>query len=257
MRKTLRRPTVLLAGLAVLSGCALPLPIVLAGYAADGISLVASERTLSDHALSAGAEEDCALWRVVTDEEICIDDGRRIDIMVASADGPVVYGAPTQAAPRPAADSAPSVDAATGPVAILPAGAPIGAIAALVSSDSYADIRNAGERNADETPVLSAAVTATPAEVSRTTAPAREAAHPDLISVSELGFAVPFPPVRPEARSVADSGGSPLRSVSHLPSGVSDIPRPPTMPARRGVVATLPAGAAGIALPPPVPAERG
>ena len=251
MSGTFKRPAALLAGLVVLSGCALPLPIVLAGYAADGISLVASDRTLSDHALSAVAEEDCALWRVVTDEDICIDDGRRIDVMVASADGPVAYGASTQAAPRPAASGGPSRDAATGPVAVLPAGAPIGAIAALVSSDSYADIRNA-----DAAPPPSATVSAVPAGVSRTIAPVRATADPDVVTVSQLGFAVPFPPVRPEARSVAD-GGLLTRSVSRIPSAVTDIPLPPSLPARRGILAILPSGAAGMALPPPIPAERG
>ncbi len=251
MRKTLKRPAVLLAGLAVLSGCALPLPIVLVGYAADGISLAASDKTLSDHALSAVAEEDCALWRVVTDEEICIDDGRRIDVMVASANGPVVYGGPAEAAARPATNTEPQPDVAAGRVAVLPAGAPIGAIAALVSADTYADIRNAGE-----TIPLSAAATSAPAGAPGTAVPVRAAADPDLVTVSELGFTVPFPPARPEHRSATHSG-LPRPSVSDLPSTVDDIPLPPSIPARRDVVATLPGAAAGMILPPPLPAERG
>ncbi len=240
----MNRPAVLLASLAALGGCALPVPIVLMGYAADSISLVASDKTLSDHALSAVADEDCALWRVVTDEEICIDDGGPIDVMVASADGPIVYGGPTAAASRPATGNEPQPEAAAGPVAVLPAGAPIGAIAALVSADTYTDIRQTGER-----PPLTAAVTAVPVATPPTTAPVPAAADPDFVAVSELGFAVPFPPVRPDARSVADAS-SPPRSVSN-------IPLPPSIPARRGVVATLPVSAAGMVLPPPLPAERG
>ena len=56
-----------------LGGCALPLPLQLASFAADGVSFAATGKSVSDHGLSAVAGQDCALWRGVTEGEICVD----------------------------------------------------------------------------------------------------------------------------------------------------------------------------------------
>ena len=57
----------------VLSGCALPMPIQIAMWAADGVSLLKTEKSLSDHGLSAVTGKDCAVWRVVPEGRICSD----------------------------------------------------------------------------------------------------------------------------------------------------------------------------------------
>ncbi|MGP1397028.1 MAG: hypothetical protein ACTS3R_16095 [Inquilinaceae bacterium] len=44
---------------------------MVASYVADGVSLVASGKTITDHALSAAVAEDCAMWRVTRGEAIC------------------------------------------------------------------------------------------------------------------------------------------------------------------------------------------
>lgn len=55
----------------LLSGCALPLPYQIASWALDGISYVATEKSVTDHGISIVAQKDCALLRVVQGNEIC------------------------------------------------------------------------------------------------------------------------------------------------------------------------------------------
>lgn len=76
------------AAMPLLSGCGLPLPLVIAGYAADAVSLVETGKTVSDHALSAVIEEDCRVWRVMKGEEICLTEEEKADHVLADA-GPV------------------------------------------------------------------------------------------------------------------------------------------------------------------------
>jgi|GEM_PF-486846 hypothetical protein len=59
---------------ALLGGCALPVPIQIASWALDGISLLATEKSISDHGISMVTQKDCALWRGVAGKEICSDN---------------------------------------------------------------------------------------------------------------------------------------------------------------------------------------
>jgi len=63
-----------LAAPLVLGGCVVPPALTVASYVADGISYLASGKSLEDHALSTVVDEDCALHRVITAEPICSDD---------------------------------------------------------------------------------------------------------------------------------------------------------------------------------------
>lgn len=57
-----------------LGGCTLlPASFQVASLALDGISLMTTQKSLTDHGLSAVAQQDCALWRGVTGEGICQD----------------------------------------------------------------------------------------------------------------------------------------------------------------------------------------
>lgn len=67
------RPLIALAPL-LLGGCALPLPVQIASWAVDGVSLLATGKSVTDHGISAVAKKDCAMWRVATTGEICIDE---------------------------------------------------------------------------------------------------------------------------------------------------------------------------------------
>ncbi len=60
-----------LAVIIPLSGCALPPALVIASYAADGVLLMTSGKTSTDHLLSMAEKRDCAVWRVVKNEPVC------------------------------------------------------------------------------------------------------------------------------------------------------------------------------------------
>ena len=59
---------------AVLGGCALPPAVMIASYAADGVSYIATGKSVSDHGISAVAGRDCAVWRVIKGQPICKDE---------------------------------------------------------------------------------------------------------------------------------------------------------------------------------------
>lgn len=65
-----------LMAVTLLGGCgAIPPAIGLASYALDGMSLLASGRTVSDHALSYAVRQDCKLFRAAQNLEVCTDWG--------------------------------------------------------------------------------------------------------------------------------------------------------------------------------------
>ncbi|MEE8351460.1 MAG: hypothetical protein V3R37_04620 [Rhodospirillales bacterium] len=72
-----RLPFRLIAVLAapfIFAGCGAPIAFQVASLFADGISLVTTDKTLTDHGLSAIAGKDCAVWRGIKGEEICLDE---------------------------------------------------------------------------------------------------------------------------------------------------------------------------------------
>ena len=54
-----------------LAGCGLPPMVAIMSSAADGVSFIAAGKSLSDIALSAMTDKDCAVLRIVTNNEIC------------------------------------------------------------------------------------------------------------------------------------------------------------------------------------------
>ena len=55
----------------LMGGCAIPVAVSIASYAADGVLLLTTDKAGSDHLLSLGTGQDCAMWRVVRGREIC------------------------------------------------------------------------------------------------------------------------------------------------------------------------------------------
>lgn len=74
----------LAACMLLLGGCALPVPLQIASWAADGISFVMTKKSLTDHGLSMVAQKDCALLRAVTEGTVCRDDDAATMIADAS-----------------------------------------------------------------------------------------------------------------------------------------------------------------------------
>ena len=76
----------------LLTGCVtIPPAITLASWALDGLSFVVSGKTVSDHAISSIAEEDCSVLRVLQNKPVChaYADGER-PVLVAYV-GPDAY----------------------------------------------------------------------------------------------------------------------------------------------------------------------
>jgi len=80
----------------LLSGCALPVPIQAASWAIDGISYLATNKSIMDHGISTVSGRDCATFRIVTEGNVC-----------RAAISPAI--SPTALAPPIASASAPTV----------------------------------------------------------------------------------------------------------------------------------------------------
>ena len=66
----------------LLGGCALPVPLQIASWALDGISVLVTQKSVTDHGISLIAEKDCAVWRGVVEGELCRDEIES-DVLVA------------------------------------------------------------------------------------------------------------------------------------------------------------------------------
>ena len=68
-----RKYIMFLAAPLALTGCALllPTPVTIATYAIDGVTLLATGKTMSDHALSFVMQRDCSMMRIVSQTDIC------------------------------------------------------------------------------------------------------------------------------------------------------------------------------------------
>jgi hypothetical protein len=59
---------------ALLGGCGLPPAVVIASYAADGVSYIGTGKSVTDHGISAAMGRDCALFRIIKGKAICKDE---------------------------------------------------------------------------------------------------------------------------------------------------------------------------------------
>ena len=86
----MQRLVLLMVLLSVLGGCmALPAPVQMASFALDGISLITTEKSLSDHGLSLFTGRDCAFWRGLTEGRFCAEQEDGDDAFTLSeAPGP-------------------------------------------------------------------------------------------------------------------------------------------------------------------------
>ena len=56
----------------ILGGCSFfPVPLQIVSWAADGISVITTQKSISDHGLSLVTQKDCAIWRGFTTGGIC------------------------------------------------------------------------------------------------------------------------------------------------------------------------------------------
>jgi hypothetical protein len=83
-----------------LLGCAAPVAVTVASFAADGASLAVSGKTMSDHALSMVSGENCSTAGLLDDGVLCRERLAEPDLVVANEAPPLA--APPAPAPRPA-----------------------------------------------------------------------------------------------------------------------------------------------------------
>ena len=68
-----KRVLILLCPLLV-AGCALPLPVQIASWAIDGISYLATRKSVAEHGLSIVTKKDCEVLRGLRGGGLCVDD---------------------------------------------------------------------------------------------------------------------------------------------------------------------------------------
>lgn len=111
-----------LSGL-VVNGCGLPAIVAVASYTADGMSLIGTGKSISDHALSTVVNEDCALWRIIRGGAICLKPAGTAVVVAAVPAGddvPPVGDVAPEPAPAAAVEAVTVAQATAVPAAPLP-----------------------------------------------------------------------------------------------------------------------------------------
>jgi len=124
MFKSIRVAGALAAPL-LLGACGLPVGVQIASLIADGISVLTTDKTLTDHGISAVTQQDCALWRGVEGDTICresdTDDTVKTALADAGADASPILDAqgdlPLAEGDKPTAELPPEPAAAPAPPA--------------------------------------------------------------------------------------------------------------------------------------------
>ena len=91
--------TALGAGALLVTGCAVPVPLQVASWALDGISLITTEKSVTDHGISIVAQQDCSIWRGVTEGDVCRQWDGEATSLIAEAAGAKRVGAGEAARP--------------------------------------------------------------------------------------------------------------------------------------------------------------
>ncbi|HEC90488.1 MAG TPA: hypothetical protein ENI55_02355 [Alphaproteobacteria bacterium] len=74
----MKKGLIVLTSLFLLAGCALPLPLKVASWALDGVSYLATQKSIAENGLSIIAKKDCSLMRPLKGQPICV--GNNYDI---------------------------------------------------------------------------------------------------------------------------------------------------------------------------------
>ena len=209
----------------VLGGCIAVVPpaVTIASYAIDGVSLLVSGKSVTDHAVSEIAGEDCALWRMMTLSAPCRPwEDTDSPVLVADAGGAAGSGLPARRRePTPAAtfrtdDLAPVATVFPAPLALVDSAGSVAPAGDVPLADArLLDTAPAPTAPAD-TGLLLAALAVQPAA-----GPAAAASVPvetgDIVAAATAVIlpdapVLPDTRVAPEARVVLGSFTSPVRA---------------------------------------------
>ncbi len=83
----MKKPIFSLASAFFLAGCAAPMSGQVASWALEGVSILTTERALVDHGASLVAQKDCAIWRGIKGEAICMDGDPVIPLAMKARSG--------------------------------------------------------------------------------------------------------------------------------------------------------------------------
>jgi len=86
MRNLIKNGGTLVVASMLLGGCGLPVGVTIASWAADGISYVVTDKTLTEHGFSAVAGKDCSVWRMFKGGQFCIEWKEDKSVIVAKND---------------------------------------------------------------------------------------------------------------------------------------------------------------------------
>ena len=89
----LRRLLIIVCPLFV-GACAVPLPLQIAAWAAEGISYLMTSKSVSDHGLSVAVGQDCAIHRAITEGAVCREDADSGPVVASSKDVSGTSGTP-------------------------------------------------------------------------------------------------------------------------------------------------------------------
>ncbi|HKX08072.1 MAG TPA: hypothetical protein VJN67_07755 [Stellaceae bacterium] len=107
------------------TGCVLPPALTIASFAADGLSLATSGKTITDHAISLLAHRDCRLWRLIEGKSICGADASVVAVAKLPPPLPIRAASPAFNPTAPIVAAATPVEAPVSePVASSSAAAP-------------------------------------------------------------------------------------------------------------------------------------
>ncbi len=69
-----------LAALFICTACAAPIGVTVVALMADGVTYAMTEKSISDHGLSAITEQGCAMHRVFTDGPVCSENEDNLEV---------------------------------------------------------------------------------------------------------------------------------------------------------------------------------
>jgi hypothetical protein len=95
------RIAVLIGLVSGVAGCVLPPALSIASLVADGISAAGSGKTVTDHAISLLAHEDCRMWRLLQGKSICQADTTVVATAKLPPPLPMHAASPALHAPNP------------------------------------------------------------------------------------------------------------------------------------------------------------
>lgn len=151
----MKRMVALGASALLLAGCALPVPVQIASWALDGLSYIATQKSVADHGISVVAQKDCAVLRgLLSNGELCrdFDDAATVLASGGAEGGFAAFGEGTRRALTDADDVARLGEPEDGPVlAAAEPGFDVDALAAIADFETAAGLTSPAA-SADPTP---------------------------------------------------------------------------------------------------------